>query len=79
MYEGTEATIWLSSGEVQQAPAIWLYRDGEKPIRFIKEKIGTRPCGWDVSGLKIPSRGQTLANSVNAMVSAVGKRLSSQK
>ena len=57
MYEGTEATIRLSSGEVQQAPAIWLYRDGEKPIRFIKEKIGTRPCGWDVSGLKVPSRG----------------------
>lgn len=45
MYEGTEAIIRLSSGGVQQALAIWLDKDGEQAIQFIKQKIVNKTNG----------------------------------
>ena len=56
MYEGTEAIIRLSSGEVQQALAIWLDSDGEQAIRFIKEKIVKRISGVTCKGSANPVR-----------------------
>ena len=39
MYESTEVIIRLSSGDVQQALAIWLDDDVQEALQFIKEKV----------------------------------------
>ncbi len=44
MNAGADAVIHLSVAELQQALGIWLDRDAEQAIRFLKEKIVNKTC-----------------------------------